>query len=83
MQLDSNKLKMLAEVDDSRFSAMLYTAAIAAGLPPEQAKAASANAPAIKKMLRNASKEDLAMLQKKLQSSPSDLIGQLGGADRE
>ncbi len=83
MQLDPKQLKALAEVDDNRFSAMLYTAALAVGLPPEQAKAAANNAPAFKKMLRNASKDDLAKLQQKLQGSPSDLLRQLGGIDHE
>ncbi len=83
MQLDSNKLKALAEVEDSRFSAMLYAAAITVGLTPDQAKAAAANAPAFKQMLKNASKEDLALLQSKLQGSPSDLLRQLGGTKHD
>lgn len=83
MQLDPVKLKALANIDDDRFAAMLYTAAMAVGLPPDQAKAAAANAPAFKKMLKNASKDDLAMLQQKLQGSPADLLRQLGGADHE
>lgn len=83
MQLDPKQLRALAEMDDSRFSAMLYTAAIAAGLPPQQAKAAAANAPAFKKMLNNASQDDLAKLQQKLKGSPSDLLRQLGGSHHE
>lgn len=83
MQLDPKKLKSLADVDDSRFSTMLYTAAIAVGLKPDQAREAAANAPAFKKMLKNASDDDLAMLGKKLQGSPSDLLEQLGGAKNE
>lgn len=83
MQFDPNQLKVLAQVDDKRFSSMLYTAAIAVGLSPEQARAAVANAPAFKKMLKNASQEDLTMLGQKLKGSPADLLRQLGGGDRE
>lgn len=83
MQLDSNQLKALAELDDKRFSAMLYTAAMAVGLTPDQAKEAAANAPRFKNMLKNASKEDLAMLQQKMKGSPSELLRGLGGTDHE
>lgn len=83
MQLDPNKLKALADVDDNRFSAMLFAAATAVGLPPEQARAAAANAPAFKKMLKNASQDDLATLGRKLQGSPSELLRQLGEKKHE
>ncbi|MBO5778864.1 MAG: hypothetical protein J6R82_04780 [Clostridia bacterium] len=79
MQLDPSKLRSLAQIDDNRFSAMLFTAARAVGLSPEQAKTAAANAPAFKKMLRSASDEELRLLLAKLQSSPADLLGQIGG----
>lgn len=80
MQLDPSKLRALAEIDDNRFSAMLFTAARAVGLSPEQAKTAAANAPAFKKMLQSASDRDLRLLLEKLQTSPADLLGQLGGS---
>lgn len=83
MQIDPKQLKALAEVDDKRFAAMLYTAAMAAGLSSEQAKQAAANAPTFKKMLKNASGEELSMLQTKLQGSPADLLKGLGGAHHE
>lgn len=83
MQLDPKQLRALAELDDKRFSAMLYTAAMAVGLTAEQAQAAAANAPAFKKMLKNSSKEDLAMLQNKLKGSPAELMKELGGEKNE
>lgn len=83
MQIDPKQLRALAEVDDKRFAAMLYTAAMAAGLSAEQAKEAAAHAPAFKKMLKNASGEELAMLRQKLQGSPADLLKGLGGARHE
>lgn len=83
MQPDLRQIKALAELDDNRFATMLYTAAIAVGLSKEQAQTAAANAPAFKKMLQNASKEDLAMIQSKLKGSPADLLKNLGGADHE
>ena len=58
MQLDPSTLRALAQLDDRRFSAMLFTAARAVGLSDEEAKAAAANAPAFKRLLRNASEED-------------------------
>lgn len=79
MQLDPSKLRALAELDDSRFASMLFTAARAVGLSPEEARAAAANAPAFKNMLRNASSEDLSKLGAKLNGSPADLLKQLGG----
>lgn len=79
MQLDPSKLRALAEIDDDRFAAMLFTAARAVGLSPEQAKAAAANAPAFKNMLKNASDEDLRRLQEKLKKSPASLLNDLGG----
>lgn len=79
MQLDPSKLRALAQMDDSQFSAMLFTAARAVGLSAEDARAAAANAPAFKKLLQNASNEDLSRLQEKLRGSPSDLLKQLGG----
>lgn len=79
MQLDPRQIKALADLDDNRFATMLYTAAIAVGLTKEQAKTAAANAPAFKAMLRNASAEDLSKLSTKLNSSPADLLKQLGG----
>lgn len=79
MQLDPSKLRSLAQIDDNRFAAMLFTAARAVGLSPEQARTAAANAPAFKQMLQSASDEDLRLLLQKLQSSPADLLGQLGG----
>lgn len=79
MQMDPSKLRALSEIDDDRFSAMLFTAARAVGLSPEQAKSAAANAPAFKKMLKTASDDDLRRLQEKLKKSPADLLGELGG----
>lgn len=79
MQLDPSKLRALAQIDDNRFSAMLFTAARAVGLSPEQAKTAAQNAPAFKKMLQSATDEELRLLLGKLNSSPADLLGQLGG----
>ena len=79
MQLDPSKLRTLAQIDDNRFSAMLFTAARAVGLSPEQARTAAANAPAFKKMLSSASDQELRLLLEKLKTSPADLLGQLGG----
>ncbi|MGM9647853.1 MAG: hypothetical protein ACI3YH_06970 [Eubacteriales bacterium] len=79
MQLDPSKLRALSQIDDDRFAAMLFTAARAVGLSPEQAKAAAANAPAFKNMLKNASDEDLRRLQEKLKKSPASLLNDLGG----
>ena len=79
MQLDPSKLRALAQLDDRRFAAMLFTAARAVGLSAEQARAAADNAPAFKTMLRNASDEDLQRLQEKMQSAPSSLLNDLGG----
>ncbi|MBQ8382539.1 MAG: hypothetical protein IJX47_04960 [Clostridia bacterium] len=77
--MDPSKLRALAEIDDNRFAAMLLTAARAVGLSPEQAKSAAANAPAFKNMLKNASDEDLRLLQQKLKQSPASLLNDLGG----
>ena len=79
MQLDPSKLRALAELDDRRFATMLFTAARAVGLSPEQARSAAANAPAFKTMLRNASAEDLRRLQEKMKTAPSSLLNDLGG----
>lgn len=79
MQLDPSTLRALAQLDDRRFSAMLFTAARAVGLSDEEAKAAAANAPAFKRLLRNASEEDLRRLQEKLQAAPHSLLSELGG----
>ena len=79
MQLDPSKLRSLAQIDDNRFAAMLFTAARAVGLSPEQAKLAAQNAPAFKQTLQSASDEELRQLLQKLQSSPADLLGKLGG----
>lgn len=78
MQPDPSKLRALAQIDDNRFSAMLFTAARAVGLSPEQAKTAAQNAPAFKKILLSASDEELRSLIKKLSTSPADLLNQLG-----
>ena len=80
MQLDPSKLRALSRIDDRRFAAMLFTAARAVGLSPEQAQAAAQNAPAFKKVLQSASDEELTLLVGKLQSSPADLLGKLGGS---
>lgn len=79
MQMDPSKLRALAEIDNDRFAAMLFTAARAVGLSPEQARSAAANAPAFKNMLKNASDEDLRLLQEKLKKSPASLLNDLGG----
>ncbi len=79
MQLDPSKLRALADIDDRRFAAMLFTAARAVGLSPEQAQSAAANAPAFKNLLKTASDEDLHRLQEKLKRSPADLLDELGG----
>lgn len=79
MQMDPSKLRALAEIDDERFAAMLFTAARAVGLPPDQARLAAANAPAFKKTLKTASDEDLVRLQEKLKRSPASLMKDLGG----
>ena len=79
MQMDPSKLRALAEIDNDRFAAMLFTAARAVGLSPEQARSAAANAPAFKNMLKNASDEDLRLLQEKLKKSPASLLHDLGG----
>ena len=79
MQLDPSKLRGLAQIDDRQFAAMLFTAARAVGLSPEQANLAAQNAPAFKKMLHGASDEELRMILQKLNKSPADLLGQLGG----
>ncbi|MBQ7355194.1 MAG: hypothetical protein IJW62_06730 [Clostridia bacterium] len=77
--MDPSKLRALAEIDNDRFAAMLFTAARAVGLSPEQARSAAANAPAFKNMLKNASDEDLRLLQEKLKKSPASLLHDLGG----
>lgn len=79
MQLDPSTLRALAQLDDRRFSAMLFTAARAVGLSADEANAAAANAPAFKRMLRNASEEDLRRLQEKMQTAPQSLLNELGG----
>lgn len=79
MQMDPSKLRALVEIDNDRFAAMLFTAARAVGLSPEQARSAAANAPAFKNMLKNASDEDLRLLQEKLKKSPASLLHDLGG----
>ncbi len=79
MQMDPSKLRALAEIDNDRFAAMLFTAARAVGLSPEQARSAAANAPAFKNMLKNASDEDLRRLQDKLKQAPASLLNDLGG----
>ena len=79
MQLDPSTLRALAQLDDRRFSAMLFTAARAVGLSTDEANAAAANAPAFKQMLRNASEEDLRRLQEKMKTAPQSLLNELGG----
>ena len=82
MKMDPSKLRALADMDDRRFAELLFTAARAVGLSPTDARAAANQAPTFKALLRNATEEDLAQIQGKLNGNPADLLKQLGGGGK-
>ena len=79
MKMDRSKLRALADMDDATFAQLLFTAARAVGLSQADARAAAANAPAFKAVLRSADDADLAKIEGKLKGNPADLLKQLGG----
>ena len=51
--------EQLRSLDEEALAQLIYEISIAMGMNPERAKKASANSPAVKKMLQNADSKDI------------------------
>ncbi len=51
--------EQLRSLDEEALAQLIYEISIAMGMNPERAKKASANSPAVKKMLHNADSKDI------------------------
>ena len=73
MEIDTNKIKALCELDDREFAQILRKVAISSGSDPKTVENIVKNAPMIKKMLANASPAELSMISAMLKKKKGGL----------
>ena len=77
MNIDTNKVRKLAELDDNEFSSAVYIIATAMGLSPSKAAEASKNTAFFKSILGNASEKDIKNMLGKLSAEQMKDINQI------
>lgn len=78
MDINTEKIRALASLDDSQFSAALSVIASALGFPPEKAKQAGMNTAFFRALLANASDRDIrSMINKVGKDKIEDIYGKL------
>ena len=77
MNIDTNKVRKLSELDDNEFASAVYIIATAMGLSPAKAAEASKNTAFFKSILGNASDKDIKNMLGKLSAEQMKDINQI------